>query len=72
MTDQLLEAPENTINFQHPTPHVGFSLDPTLSQNPSNSTNSPIRSLLFDDVNNVSLLFTLPCGTTRFGPAYDL
>ena len=55
-TNELFESPENSLDMQQPPPHVidywfdhlGLSLDPTSSENPSKSTSSPFQSPQFD------------------------
>ena len=66
-SDQLFEGASDPLNIQQPPPDVinywfdrlGLSLDPTSSQNPSNSTNFLIRSLPVDGVNDVSLFYVV-------------
>ena len=61
-TNESFESPENSLDIQQPPPHVidywfdhlGLSLDPTSSENPSNATSSPFQFPPFDGIIHVS------------------
>ena len=61
-TSESFESTENSLDIQQPPPHVidywfdhlGLSLDPTSSENPSNATRSPFEFPQFDGIIHVS------------------
>ena len=75
-TDEPFESTEDPVDIHQPHPHVvdywfdqlGLSLDPSLSQNPSNATGPPFQFPLFDGTDHVSSL--LPFYVMR--PSSDL
>ena len=66
-TNESFESAENSLDIQQPPPHVidywfdhlGLSLDPISSENPSNATNSPFQFPQFDSIIHVSDLYVV-------------
>ena len=61
-TNESFESTEDLVDIHQPPPnvidywfdHLGLSLDPTSSENPSNATSPPFQFPLFDGIIHVS------------------